>query len=115
MTFNIPPHERPEYILCAAIWIDDGKEHAHQPSNIATGMVFAGWRHHNCFTPLVALYGTPAQAAALADSEEQLAGRNQGFLTSKGRFVDRDEAGQIAFAAGQTDREGLCLTSEDLY
>jgi len=39
----------------------------------------------------------------------------QGFLTSKNRFVDRKEGGEIAFAAGQTEKLREMLFSEDLY
>ena len=41
----------------------------------------------------------------------------QGFLTSSGRFVEREEAGRIALAAGQTKalRWGAELFSEDLW
>lgn len=100
-----------EHIICAAIWLDDGQPHVHQPRNIKTGVVIGGWRHHNC----IAL-GT------LIDIElslEQRAGRHQGFLTSTGRFVDREEAFQIASRSGQLDgRHVHCpgtLHSEDLY
>ena len=47
---------------------------------------------------------------------EDCAGESeQGFLTNKNRFVDREEAGQIAFNAGQTDELKRTLYSEDLY
>ena len=41
----------------------------------------------------------------------------QGFMTSAGRFVGREEAGRIALAAGQTPalRWGRELFSEDLW
>jgi hypothetical protein len=39
----------------------------------------------------------------------------QGFLTSDDRFVDRKEAGEIAFKAGQTECLRDCLFSENLY
>lgn len=41
----------------------------------------------------------------------------QGFVTSKGRFVDRAEAERVARAAGQVTGEilGGELTSEDLW
>jgi hypothetical protein len=39
----------------------------------------------------------------------------QGFLTNTDRFVDRKEAGQIAFDAGQIKEETKRLFSEDLY
>jgi len=39
----------------------------------------------------------------------------QGFLTSKDRFVNRKEGGEIAYAAGQTSNLRKTLFSEDLY
>ncbi|WP_011578690.1 MULTISPECIES: hypothetical protein [Chelativorans] len=39
----------------------------------------------------------------------------QGFLTSKGRFVKRHAARDIAIAAGQADRDCLLLTSQHLW
>lgn len=100
----------PERILCAAIWVDDGKEHRFQPSNIATGIVFCGWRHHVCFVPLEIVFpeGSPVD-------EEQRAGRHQGFLTSRNRYVDRTEAAAVAVASGQCDPRVTWLSSEDLY
>jgi len=38
-----------------------------------------------------------------------------GFLTSKGRYVDRQEAAKIAVAAGQVQRSCNYLYSEDIY
>lgn len=40
---------------------------------------------------------------------------DQGFYTSKGRFVSREEAAQIAFEAGQISEQKTWLFSEDLY
>ena len=39
----------------------------------------------------------------------------QGFLTSQDRFVDRKEAADIAYKAGQIKDITDCLISEDLY
>ena len=39
----------------------------------------------------------------------------QGFYTSKGRFVGREEAAKIAYAAGQISSPTNRLFSEDLY
>ena len=107
-----------ERVLCAAIWIDDGQVHeGYLPQNLATGMVFAGWRHHNCFMGVNAVYGrpgAPTNADGTPVSDEQRAGRLQGFLTTTGRYVDRKEAGIIAFAAGQTSTLHESLHSEDL-
>lgn len=95
-----------EYILCAAIWFDDGKEHVHQPKNINTGLVFCGHRHH-CIFP---------QTKMLASERRKLNIKEiQGFITNTNRFVDRTEAGQIAFEANQTKKLCSTLFSEDLY
>lgn len=37
------------YIICAAIWFNDGREHIHQPRNIEKGFVVCGRRHHNVY------------------------------------------------------------------
>jgi len=44
-------------------------------------------------------------------------GEAQGFLTSDGRFVSREEAARIAIAAGQVDADeiGTRLFTEDLW
>ena len=39
----------------------------------------------------------------------------EGFMTSTGRFVDRDEAAKIAAKMGLRIKKGKTLTSEDLY
>lgn len=38
----------------------------------------------------------------------------QGFITDKDRFVNREEAAEIAFAAGQTVKREEILFSEDI-
>ncbi len=106
---SLPP---PERILCAAIWVNDGVSRMHLPRNLTTGLVFAGWRHHNCFTQIEALFGPEEENRP---TPEQRAGFHQGFLTSRGRFVDREEGAQIAYDASQVDRKLTWLSSEDLY
>lgn len=101
--------EKKERILCAAIWVDDGVERVHLPRNIKTGLVFSGWRHSNCFVQIEQAF--PKGSV----DEEEIAGKHQGFITSLGRFVSRDEAGTLAFEAGQVDKPNMFLTSEDLY
>ena len=52
------------------------------------------------------------------DGEEASLGRHDsGFVTSRGRFVERDEAERIARASGQLTGPliGGILTSEDLW
>lgn len=97
-----------EYILCAAIWFDDGIEHPHQPKNIPTGLVLCGHRHH-CIFPQTQMLVSERKKEANINRE------TQGFLTNANRFVDRIEAGEIAFKAKQTDKHCLTLFSEDLY
>jgi len=96
----------PGHILCAAIHFKTENAYAHQPRNIEHGIVLCGWRHHNC----IAI----ASAMHIPKSTKYV----QGFLTSKGMFVDREEGAAMAIAAGQVE-EGAqiskCLTSEDLY
>ena len=96
-----------EYILCAAIHYDDGKEYVHQPRNIDKGIVACGWKHHNCFAIL----------SAIEESEDKFDKSNitQGFLTNRGNFVTRKEGAKIAFEAGQIEKEQKTMFSEDLY
>lgn len=99
--------DKPEYILCAAIWFDDGTEHTHEVSNIKSGFVVCGRRHHNVFSTMYHLSNKNTSYLKLK--------KEQGFITNTNRFVDRYEGRKIAFNAGQTkDNEGQ-LFSEDLY
>lgn len=108
-----------ERILCAAVYIDTGEADPPRRSYTypSTGLVFSGWRHSDCFVAM------DAWSSRLSDREREeigaqaLAGRNQGFLTSLGRYVDRHEALAIAIAADQVRlRPGKeTLYSEDLY
>lgn len=96
-----------EYILCAAIWFDDGKEYHNQPKNITTGLVLCGWRHGSIFP----------QIGGLVKERQELGifEKEQGFLTNLNRFVDRVEGAKIAFDSGQTKELKSYLFSEDLY
>lgn len=98
---------RSEYILCAAIWFDDGKKYEHQPKNITSGLVFCGLRHCSIFQQIG---GTVGERQNLGIYQKA-----QGFLTSENRFVEREEAGRIAYKAKQTDKLITRLHSEDLY
>lgn len=97
----------PEYILCAAIYFDDGKYYAHQPKGIQTGLVLCGWRH-GCIFPQIGGLVKERQELGIYEKE-------QGFLTSKNRFVNRHEATLIAKKAGQITFIDRPLYSEDLY
>jgi hypothetical protein len=65
-------------------------------------------RHHTVIQ-MMAKDNFPTEAMSL---------KNQGFVTSTGRFVDRYEGAKIARAAGQIIREPTppdMLTSEDVW
>jgi len=100
-----------ETILCAAIWVDDGESYDHEP--VETGLVFCAHRHHIIFDQ-IGVWGK------VRERRERGLREVQGFLTSKGRFVDRKEALQIALDAGQvriedTHMPHVGLDSSDLY
>lgn len=104
-----------EYILVAANHYDDGTEHYHQPRNITSGFVIPGRRHHNCIALFSLMVGFPYDERGIKLMNTEI----QGFLTNTDRFVGREEALEIARAAGQvldeSDVRGNRLHSEDLY
>ena len=111
-----PQQRAPERILCAALYIDDGANHNPRSHNYPkTGLVFLGWRHGDCFQVMREWQKGLESWQHDRVTEEQWAGRDQGFMTSRGRYVDRQEARLIAYAAGQVDRDVGDLFSEDLY
>lgn len=95
-----------ERVLCAAIWIDDRQSHPYQPK--PTGVVLSGHRHHQVLVHASLLRGVDRHTEKV-----------QGFLTDRGRFVDRIEGYRLAEAAGQLEGRKICkpgeLFSEDLY
>lgn len=97
-----------EYILCSAIWLNDGKDHPHQPVNITEGYVVCGRRHHNCFATI---------SITLGKENYLKSSITQGFLTNKDRFVDRKDGLRIALDYHQVDRDYISteLYSEDLW
>lgn len=135
-----------ERILCAAIYVDDGQPHGRSHAYPGTGLMFCGWRHADCFAAMSAWGATLTDdereacnhrdavragdveswtAAQTEAARRDLRGFDQGFLTSTGRYVSREEGYQIAQAAGQVvrspsnagrlARERPMLISEDLY
>ncbi len=90
-----------EYILCAAV--------------LYKGIVISGYRHADCALVLKELL---TDHIGFVDTPER---KDQGFLTSHNRFVDRREAFKIAKANNQIwhkmhdDADDIELTSEDLY
>jgi len=107
-------HGKPEYILCAANHYDDGLKYDHQPRNIQQGFVITGRRHHNCIL-------TFSVIAKLKDPEGmKKLPCIQGFLTSKDRFLNRQDSYDLAITCGQLKGEAIkkvrtVLMSEDLW
>lgn len=102
-----------EHVLCAANWypdlvfpkaMDDISPIYWLPQNIDRGIVFSGRHHLQCMYQCYQIFGV-RQCEVVEYS---------GFLTSHNRWVTRDEAGQIAFEAGQIEKPKH-LFSEDLY
>lgn len=104
-----------EYILCAAIWYKKiyMKKNipAVLPININKGLVVTGHRHGQCIWTVASLTGL----RTVSKGEKATGESEQGFLTNLNRFVDRIEAADIAFMAGQIKKETSMLFSEDLY
>ena len=94
-----------ERVICSAVWYDNGKEYVHQPDNIKSGFVVAGIGHHNCLGTVSALTGFNKKK----DSAEVIQAINevQGFLTNKRRFIERQEAMNIALTVGQVIKSEL--------
>lgn len=91
-----------EYILCAAIKLVQPRElNCYHENDLKICEI--GYRHHDIF----ARFGN-AVSKNLED---------QGFYTSAGRFVTRQEALYIAKESGQVSRDldSVRLYSEDLY
>lgn len=91
-----------EYILCSAIKRKEprkGLEGMYHQNDLPG--IELGYRHHD----IMRRFPT------------ELNQREQGFYTSKGRYVDRNEGAKIALECGQITKlsYGKQLYSEDLY
>ena len=107
-----------EWVLCAAIWYKDGTEAPRGmiAQNIDSGVVIGQWRHGNCIN--VRATNPLWNAKKLAERQGQDSGNIltyeqtkeyfdevDGFITSEGRFVDRWQAMELAYMAGQVPYE----------
>lgn len=126
-----------ECILCAAIHYDNGLEYNfHYNYGVKTGFVLCGYRHPHIISVLPTnpywlknkfndgdkevIQKYEELLVKYGWQEDSLTRCNtiQGFITNKGRFVNRKEAFQIALVAGQIDEDAGVnkeLFSEDLY
>ena len=109
-----------EYIICAAIWYQDGTEAEKGmiAQNIDSGVVIGQWRHGNCINIRATNPLWNAKALAERRGEHPMIEKYDdtlpyfkeldGFLTSKGRFVDRWQAAKIALECGQlTEKQAI--------
>ena len=112
-----------EFILCAAIWVNDGLKHNQQPENIEIGFVICGRRHNNCYQTIKDLKGdvnTYFKSLNMSDDNYR---EHQGFITSLDRYVNRKEGWNIAKSNNQIqigldaseNEEDSILISENLY
>jgi len=96
-----------EYVMAAAIYIDDEKTYQYKPFNINTGYVVSGWRHHCIWE----IFGRETVEKYMKSKWED------GFITNKNRFLNRKEALELVIKNGQLTKPllGGRLTSEDLW
>lgn len=107
-----------EYILSAAIWYKDGTEapRGFIAQNIDSGVVIGQWRHGNIIN--IRATNPLWNAKKLAERRGELPmeikkhedalsyfDEVDGFITSKGRFVDRWQAAELALLCGQIDEK----------
>jgi len=112
-----------EFILCAAIWVNDNQKHEQQPENIDIGFVVCGRRHHNCYQTIKDLKGDVNEYFKSLNISDDDYRKHQGFITSLDRYVDRKEGWKIAIENEQVqfglkateNGEDSILISENLY
>lgn len=93
-----------ETILCAAIQYLNIKMRSYRNDKLVP-LVLSGYRHADII----------AQCSAFGKRQAEMQPYIQGFLTSKGRFVDRDEAATIFNTYSEKKSQFKQLYSEDLY
>lgn len=111
-----------EYVICAAIWYRDGTEapRGFIAQNISSGVIIGQWRHGNCINVRATnrLWNTKKleersnrELCPIPMTEEKPGGETNGFeevdgfLTSRGNFVDRWQAMKLAYEAGQVNEK----------
>ena len=102
-----------ERIYSAAIWYKDLPMSDWHPYRPEKGVVIKGHRHADIIHTVYTLIGK----RTCTNGTDCTGEHEQGFVTNKGRFVNRQEAMLIARTAGQviTETSSDELYSEDLY
>jgi len=106
-----------ERIVCAGIWYKEFplknsevlNTRGFRATNTDCGIILFGLNHIHCMYQMVAITGLKS-----AEIGEYV----HGFLTTKNRFVEREEGAKIALICGQIDKLNFSRTklySEDLY
>ena len=120
-----------EYVICAACWYKDGTEapRGFIAQNISSGVVIGQWRHGNIINiratnpvwnkkTLKERIDRENQDVPMRISDEKPDvdySYVDGFLTSKGNFVDRWQGMKLAYEAGQVDKARAFIPLERLH
>jgi hypothetical protein len=112
----IDKQEIMERIYCAAIWYKDiplqKVIEGVLPKNCDRGLVVLGHRHGQGMWTMSSLTGL----RSVTNAEDGVGEYEQGFLTNKNRFVDREEGAKIWVKnRGKLNYSDNELYSEDLY
>ncbi|MBN2699410.1 MAG: hypothetical protein JXR52_11350 [Bacteroidales bacterium] len=76
--------KKDEWIICPALWIDDGEIHANQPENIETGYVVYGNHIADIFFRM-----TNRKTGKPVNLKEQKLNRvHEGYYTNFNRFIE---------------------------
>lgn len=111
-----------EFIICAAIHLDDGYYHAEVPEGIKTGFVICGRRHSDCYSLITHMCSLMNMAHKVDYYQKLITRKHQGFMTSTNRYVGKKEAyeiaeynNQIQWGGKAIDKDDMQLISENLY
>ena len=107
-------NDNKEYIACSAIWYKELPTMTYLPINIDKGVVVCGYRHAHCINVMSIL----ANLRTVTFAVDGVGEHEQGFLTSKNRFLNREDAYTLAEQANQLNNRPHnkgCLYSEDIY
>ena len=120
-----------EWVLCAAIWYKDGTEapRGFIAQNISSGVVIGQWRHGNIVNIRATnkIWNKRKLEERLNRADDDVPMRISdekpdvdydyvdGFITSKGNFVDRWQGMKLAYEAGQVDKQRAFKPLERLH
>lgn len=100
-----------EKVICAAIWYKNFPTPVQGVRNIDQGVVLCGHRHAQIIGQIKSIINLRTATYAIDGTGEF----EQGFMTSKNRFLTRAEAAKMFIEAGGKPDFDTRLFSEDLY